>query len=259
MKKITLLLIAILTVLFFSTCDERVWENPYDPECNSSEFSSSIWGKKWGNDWEPYIVVEWDFKDERIDGVIIKRMSKIGYERGDFSFQDYEQGDWVNILNASNIDIKEFKDITILPGRKYIYSIQSYAESNYSSIRYSSTIETRQIDPVINTINVNSVSSTEILIECKIELDGGMLIKNRGVFWREQHSWETPNDDNHSVDSRNSKFLVESEVDNFVARIDGLKPNTTYYVRSFVEHSLGSGYISHIEYGDVLGITTNSQ
>ncbi|MBM1104511.1 fibrobacter succinogenes major paralogous domain-containing protein [Aurantibacter crassamenti] len=94
--------------------------------------------------------------------------------------------------------------------------------------------------PVIITSGVEEISHSKAISGGEIISDGGEFITAKGICWS---SSKNPTVLDNKTDEGEGLKSFSSE-------IEGLMPNTTYYVRSYASNSSGIGY------GDVLSFTT---
>ncbi len=116
------------------------------------------------------------------------------------------------------------------------YYISAYAK-NEAGVAYGTerifTTPFIPIPPTVETTEASDVTSESAVIGGNVTSDGGSSVIERGVCWG-----ETPSptiDDNKLVDT-------SSGIGAFQIIITGLTPETTYYVRAYATHSVGTGY-----------------
>lgn len=119
----------------------------------------------------------------------------------------------------------------LIPGRKYF--IKAYAVNNHG-IAYSSelTINTSPEIPQVKTLDIANVKSTSASGGGEIIKDGGAEISVRGICWST----------NQNPSITNSKTTDGAGTGTFISLINGLLPQTTYYVRAYATNSKGTGY-----------------
>jgi uncharacterized protein (TIGR02145 family) len=122
-----------------------------------------------------------------------------------------------------------------------IYYIRAYA-INSEGVGYGEerTFTTGQIAPIVNTINVSSVSPTGAISGGDISGDCASTVTSRGVCWSTSNNPTTA--DPKTTDGSGSGV--------FSSTITGLSGKTTYYVRAYAINSTGTSY------GAVLNFTT---
>jgi len=86
--------------------------------------------------------------------------------------------------------------------------------------------------PVVNTIDVTSVSANSATISCQVIDECGANVTSRGVCWSQLYS-PTINGD-HTIDGGGSGI--------YFSDITGLAPNTSYYVRAYATNIVGTSY-----------------
>ena len=99
------------------------------------------------------------------------------------------------------------------------------------------------IPTVTTDDNIFDITSTSAVIGGFVSSDGGASVIARGFCWSTSRNPSLSAD--HSTNGR--------EIGYFSTAIYGLKPNTTYYVRSYATNSKGTGY------GKVISFTTKKE
>lgn len=134
---------------------------------------------------------------------------------------------------SSGAGVGEFYVIIdkLIPGKKYF--IKAYAVNNHG-IAYSSelTINTSPEIPQVKTLDITNVKSTSASGGGEIIKDGGAEISVRGICWST----------NQNPNITNSKTTDGAGTGTFISLINGLLPQTTYYVRAYATNSKGIGY-----------------
>jgi len=93
--------------------------------------------------------------------------------------------------------------------------------------------------PTVNTISVNSISTTTAISGGNVSSDGGAAITTRGVVW---------STNTNPTISLTTKTSNGSGTGTFSSTLTGLTPNTTYYVRAYATNSTGTGYWNEITF-----------
>jgi hypothetical protein len=105
-----------------------------------------------------------------------------------------------------------------------------------------STLSVSALAPSVNTFNITQLSTCDSARGGGgVVSDGGASVSSRGVVWSTQ---TLP-----TVDLP-TKTTDGSGTGNFVSRIGGLAPGTTYFIRAYATNSVGTGY------GDEVSLTT---
>ncbi len=92
--------------------------------------------------------------------------------------------------------------------------------------------------PVLNTSNVSIISVNTVVVSGTVTSDGGSEVSVRGVCWSTD---QNPTITDYSVNSG-------AGVGSFTASINGLEPNTTYYVRAYAKNSEGISYGNEVTF-----------
>jgi len=96
--------------------------------------------------------------------------------------------------------------------------------------------------PVLSTTVVTNLTQITAISGGNIIADGGATITARGVCW---NTAENPTINDH-------KTTDGQGAGEFSSNINGLTPNTTYYVRAYATNSAGTGY------GEAISVTTHN-
>lgn len=112
-----------------------------------------------------------------------------------------------------------------------------------SEVIYGNTIQftTLTVNPVVQTTNVEGVSSTSATVNAAVTSDGGQTIIERGVCYSTS---TTPT-------VANAKVSSGVGVGSYSCQLTGLSSSTTYYVRAYAATASG------VVYGSQLTFTTN--
>jgi hypothetical protein len=214
MKTIVLSLFSMLLLL--SSCQERQWINPFDPECpkdiwTPTNFQAIQEGTK--------IKLTWNQPMPNIGGFRIqKSASSINTTLPDQS-----------IASSMYLD-----DIGLVDGSKQLtYVIMAFAGS------YTSNSVSVQITPpsTITTTNPTSITGNTVVVGGTITTDGGIPITVRGICWATTASPTTSG----------NKLAIGSGTGTFSASIPSLLPNTTYYFRVYAINSQGTVYGNQVQ------------
>lgn len=102
--------------------------------------------------------------------------------------------------------------------------------------------------PVVETRSVSGITPTTATIDARVTSGNGYTEEDAlietGVCWG---SISAPTIANNKIKTTSPVYLV-----NYFSLINGLTPNTTYFVRAYASNSIGTGY------GEVLSFTTLS-
>lgn len=124
----------------------------------------------------------------------------------------------------------------LLPGKTYY--VRAYATNekgtNLSEQEYTFTTSITTTPPDVTISSISNITTNSAKIVAKINNDGGASITSYGVVWSKRSESTTP-------DPRTQKTKTEikgtpSSVE-FPANIDGLEPNTEYYISAYAYNS----------------------
>jgi len=130
------------------------------------------------------------------------------------------------------------------PGTQYC--VRAYAV-NSTGVGYGnevcfSTLSVSALAPSVNTFNITQLSTCDSARGGGgVSSDGGAPVSSRGVVWSTQAL---------PTVALPPKTTDGSGAGNFVSRIGGLAPGTTYFIRAYATNSVGTGY------GDEVSLTT---
>lgn len=156
---------------------------------------------------------------------------------------DHETG---NIWNSGRIYFEEINDAGDKTGRNLVMlkNINPNSETRYQ-VKYITYLGDSIIYPIIDTVNIEYLSARSVLLKNNIELLGNNIINDIGVCYG-IYSNPTIND---LIKKYDNLLIGEFEMNLF-----DLIPNTTYYIRTYVELYLIDK--SEIIYGDETIFTT---
>jgi pectinesterase len=125
------------------------------------------------------------------------------------------------------------------------YYARAYA-INKAGVSYGNEITFKTLEalapPTVETLNSSSIRNVSMIVSGRITAWGGSDVTERGVVYA---TTEDP------LISGN-KVISGRDIGNFQAYIDGLIPQTTYYVRAYAINAVGTAY------GQPLRITTKA-
>lgn len=125
------------------------------------------------------------------------------------------------------------------------YYVWAYA-GNSAGTAYSereSFITPETTGPEVLTVSVENILANSATIDCNVSGNGGLPVFSRGVYWSEHPDVAVA--DNKQEEGEGTGI--------YQVRLQGLQPNTTYYVRAYAENSKG------VSYGEELSFTTNAK
>ncbi len=147
-----------------------------------------------------------------------------------------------SVVGTVNADVTGFTDVNLIANTSYEYRIYSFNAVG-NSLTYTNTIilitlsQTVINIPTIITTPLSSITTNTALSGGNITSDGGATITIRGVIWSTNPS---------PTIALNTKTSDGVGVGNFVSTINGLTPNTIYYVRAYATNSAGTAYGSDL-------------
>ncbi|MEE4197546.1 MAG: fibronectin type III domain-containing protein [Bacteroidales bacterium] len=232
--KYRFILIGLFLIILVINCENRDWNNPYDPECPVSVFTPlNIASAQITN---TSIEITWDAIETNIDGFYIDRKR--------------ENNNWTKVSDLIDKETFFWLDTIFQPGTKYFYRVYSVAGNNISDFIVDS-ITTEVNLPKVSTLSVESTTSSTITCVCKIESNGGSEITKKGVCW---------NTSGNPTISYNNTLTSNSEQETYEIEISNLNPGTQYYIRAYVYNSKGQSYgneLSTITKSTLPAITTS--
>lgn len=146
-------------------------------------------------------------------------------------------------VNGSGIGTFTTNIAKLLPNTTYF--VRTYA-TNGLGTKYGNEVSFKTQSGIIelSTDVVSSIKSSSATFGCTIISDGGALVSERGICWS-----SSPNP---TID--NAKTNIGSGIGTFSAKITGLSPNTTYFVRSFAINSQGVSYGNEVSFKTLSGL-----
>ncbi|MDX9848461.1 MAG: DUF1566 domain-containing protein [Tenuifilaceae bacterium] len=119
------------------------------------------------------------------------------------------------------------------PGTEYY--VRAYA-TNSVGTNYGAQIRfvTKDGLPVLNIVDVNSITSTTTTAGGSITSDGGFAVTVRGMVWSTES--------NPTIDHNYGISIDGAGVGSFTSSLTGLIPGTAYYVRAYATNSIGTSY-----------------
>ena len=117
------------------------------------------------------------------------------------------------------------------------YSYYAYAKNGNNVIvgeTLTFTTGTSVTVPTVVTGEVTNIASTSAMCGAQVTSNGGATVTQRGICWS-----VTPNP---TLGSCSDNHFSDESFDPFELSMNGLSPNTTYYVRAFATNSAGTAY-----------------
>lgn len=94
------------------------------------------------------------------------------------------------------------------------------------------------IEPTVTITKISNITSNSAIGCGRVSASGGMPVTARGICWSTTSNPTIA--DNHTVDGNGTGL--------FISNIEGLTPNTTYYVRTYATNSVGTGYSEEVNF-----------
>jgi hypothetical protein len=209
----------LIFLLVFISCDNREWNNPFDPDCPKELFTpAGFTTKQEGN----LVKLTWTQSNTQISGFAIERSIDGG-------------ATWSSVATPSKSELT-WSDNNITAGKEHKYRLVAKAGNNISNE------VTAQVTPVfaatITTLAVTSLTTNSATSGGNITSDGGAPVTARGVCWNTSANPTTTN----------SKTSDGTGTGSFTSNITTLTENTTYYVRSYAINSQGTTYGSEVSF-----------
>jgi uncharacterized protein (TIGR02145 family) len=125
----------------------------------------------------------------------------------------------------------------LTPGTTYY--LRAYA-NNAAGTDYSGQeiFTTLALAPVLTTALVLAVTSTSASSGGNITNDGGSAVTARGVCWST----------NHAPTIADSKNIYGTGAGSFTSFINGLTPNTVFYLRAYATNTIGTSYGNELSF-----------
>ena len=120
------------------------------------------------------------------------------------------------------------------------YAINSVGTSYGEEVSFTTLVNL----PTVMTMPISSISSRSAVSGGNITSNGGASVISCGIVWS-----TSPN----PTVSLSTKTAEGNKAGNFNSNMQGLKPNTTYYVRAYATNSRGTAY------GDQITFTTKAE
>ena len=102
------------------------------------------------------------------------------------------------------------------------------------------TFNMMSLIPTVTTTNITNITTTTATSGGNVITDGGATVTARGVCWNTSSNPTTA--DSHTTDGSGTGI--------FISYLNGLTPNTLYYVRAYATNSVGTAY------GNLVSFTT---
>ncbi len=196
-----------ILMLVFASCENREWDNPFDPDCPKELFTpANFTAKQEGN----LVKLTWNQSNTNISGFVVEK--------------SMDGSVWTSAATPGKNETT-WNDNSIQAGKIHYYRVVAKAGQNSSNER------TAEVTPVfaatITTSAVTSPTTNSATSGGNITTDGGAPVTARGVCWSTSQNPTTAN----------SKTTDGTGTGSFTSNITGLTANTTYYVRAYATNS----------------------
>lgn len=139
-------------------------------------------------------------------------------------------------INGKNFTV-EMTGLRPATSYQYYYSVDYGFSKPFTT--EAKTFTTLSESPTVRTIDVMSIDSTTVRVNCETVSDGGVEITERGVCW---NTYGNPNLDDESL------TYVSAGLGQYSCRISGLVLSTKYYVRAYAKNASGIGFGEVLEF-----------
>lgn len=147
-----------------------------------------------------------------------------------------------SLISTMGSNITTYTDASVATGQTYTYRVYSYNaignSTNYSN-EFTISIPTPITLPTVTTSTITSIFPTTANSGGNITSDGGALVTARGVVWSISQ--------NPTV-ALSTKTTDGTGTGTFTSNINGLSPNTQYYIRAYATNSAGTAYGNEISF-----------
>lgn len=139
-------------------------------------------------------------------------------------------------INGKNFTV-EMTSLRPATSYQYYYSVDYGFTKPF--ITEAKSFTTLSESPTVRTIDVISIDSTTVRVNCETVSDGGMEITERGVCW---NTYGNPNLDDESL------TYTSAGLGQYSCRINGLALGKKYYVKAYAKNASGIGFGEELEF-----------
>ena len=139
-------------------------------------------------------------------------------------------------INGKNFAV-EMTGLRPATSYQYYYSVDYGFSKPFTT--EAKTFTTLSESPTVRTIDVISIDSTTVRVNCETVSDGGVEITERGVCW---NTYGNPNLDDECL------TYASAGLGQYSCRISGLALSTKYYVRAYAKNASGIGFGEVLEF-----------
>lgn len=119
----------------------------------------------------------------------------------------------------------------------YCYSVDFGLKNEY--LTKIDSFMTLQGIPAVETIEAIAAGESSCQVKCKVTSDGGADIAERGIYW---NTTGEPGINDHKVKH------AENGLGDYLCRLEGLEPNTIYFIRAYASNIKGIGLGNVVEF-----------
>ena len=144
--------------------------------------------------------------------------------------------EFVADINGKNFAV-EMTGLRPATSYQYYYSVDYGFSKPF--ITETKSFTTLSESPTVRTIDVMSIDSTTVRVNCETVSDGGVEITERGVCW---NTYGNPNLDDESL------TYTTAGLGQYSCRINGLALGKKYYVKAYAKNASGIGFGEELEF-----------
>lgn len=205
-------------LLFGGACENREWNNPFDPDCPREIFTPNNFTATQDGD---EVILSWNQTNTNITGFKIDRQ----IENENFSF----------VASPGRYENTVANQITEV-GKLHTYILYAYAGPNKSN--ELTAIITPFLLPTVKTGQVEVFTSDAAVMSGTVTSNGGLTVTERGICYS-----EAPN-----PTINQNKVILGTGIGEFSFKEDNLNKNTKYYIRAYAINSKGISYGNEVNF-----------
>ena len=154
-----------------------------------------------------------------------------------FKIERRIDGGSFTLLGTVGENVYNFTDPNVVSRTTYTYRVYSYNSIGNSPTYTNEFTITAGALPIVSTIGASGVTSVKLMTGGNVVDSGLASVIERGVVW---------NSSSNPTIVLTTRTQDGSGVGGFTSIVDGMLPNTTYYIRAYARNSLGTGYGNEI-------------
>jgi uncharacterized protein (TIGR02145 family) len=145
-------------------------------------------------------------------------------------------------------NVTGYNDSSINQSSTYFYRVYAYNNSG-NSAQYSNEVQVITLAaPTVFTANISSISNTSANSGGDVINSGGATVTVRGICWS-----TVPNPTIALV----TKTINGGGIGTYVSNLNGLTPNSVYYVRAYASNTVGTSYGQELSFTTTNNSVTN--